>query len=76
MPLSEGEFTLKETPGGVRVTYTIRLDPGGWLPDWIVRLFVRDAPHSTLKAFKAQVARTRGQYGAFITAQTARWGRR
>jgi len=74
VPLSEGTFTLRDTGrGAVLVSYTIRLDPGGWLPDWIVRLFVRDAPLTTLRAFQAQVLRTRGQYSAFITAQKARW---
>lgn len=76
VPLCEGEFTLSESrPGSVRVTYTIRLDPGGWLPDWLARQFVRDAPAKTLRDFKAQVLRTRGQYEAFIASQRARWER-
>jgi len=74
VPLSKGSFTLKDTGhDSVLVSYTISLDPGGWLPDWIVRLFVRDAPATTLRAFKAQVLNTRGQYAPFITAQKARW---
>ncbi len=77
VPLSEGSFTLTDTgEGSVFVVYTIRLDPGGWVPDWIARLFVRDAPFTTLQAFKAQVLRTRGQYAAFIAAQQARWASR
>lgn len=73
VPLSEGEFTLKDTGrGSVAVTYTVRLDPGGWLPDWIVRIFVRDAPADTLKRFRARVAATRGQHQGFITAYRAR----
>jgi hypothetical protein len=76
VPLCEGEFSLVQTrPGTVTVTYTIRLDPGGWLPDWLVRHFVRDAPAKTLREFKAQVLRTRGQYDAFIAEQRARWER-
>lgn len=74
VPLSEGGFTLRETGNGtVFVSYVLRIDPGGWLPDWIVRLFVRDAPHATLRAFLAQVKRTRGQYDSFIATQQARW---
>jgi len=74
VPKSEGEFTLKDTGNGsVIVSYTIHLDPGGWLPGWIVRLFVQDAPVITLRAFKAQVLKTRGQYSDFITQQKARW---
>lgn len=76
VPLSEGSFTLRDTGhGSVFVSYSIRLDPGGWLPDWIVRLFVRDAPLATLRAFKAQVLRTQGQYSTFIAVQKARWAR-
>lgn len=74
VPMSEGSYTLTDTGrGSVFVTYTISLDPGGWLPAWIVRVFVRDAPLTTLQAFKAQVMATRGQYDAFIAAQKARW---
>jgi len=74
VPLSKGAFTLKDTGhDSVLVSYTISLDPGGWLPDWIVRLFVRDAPATTLRAFKAQVMKTRGQYTSFIATQKARW---
>ena len=73
-PRSEGEFTLKDTGhGSVLVAYTIHLDLGGRLPGWIVRIFVRNAPIKTLRAFKAQVLKTRGQYSAFITEQKARW---
>lgn len=76
VPLCEGEFSLvAEGPRSVRVTYTIRFDPGGWLPVWLVRHFVRDAPAETLRGFKAQVLRTRGQYDAFIAMHKARWER-
>jgi hypothetical protein len=53
------------------VVYTIRLDPGGWLPAWLVRHFIRDAPAGTLSSFKLQVLRTRGQYEGFIRPE---WG--
>jgi len=73
VPLSEGDFTLEDTGhGAVKVTYTVRLDPGGWLPDWVVRVFVRDAPAVTLRAFKAQVLKTRGQYEDFLAPYRAR----
>lgn len=74
VPVSDGNFLLRELgKDSIFVSYTIRLDPGGWLPDWIVRVFVRDAPYSTLRAFQAQVMRTRGQYDGFIAAQKGRW---
>jgi len=74
VPRTEGSFTLRElAPGRVAVTYEVRLDPGGWLPAWLVRAFVKDAPHTTLQAFLAQVRRTRGQYQDFIARERARW---
>jgi len=74
VPLSEGAFSIRDTgQGTVFVSYSISLDPGGWLPDWIVSVFVQDAPLSTLQAFRAQVIKTRGQYSDFIAAQKARW---
>lgn len=74
VPYTEGSFTLTESSRGqIQVTYTVRLDPGGWLPDWLVRAFVKDAPYHTLRAFQTQVARTRGQYDAFIARERARW---
>ena len=73
VPLSEGDFTLEDTGhGSVQVTYTVRLDPGGWLPDWVVRIFVRDAPAATLRNFKVQVLKTRGQYENFLAPYRAR----
>ena len=62
VPQSDWNFLLREAgKDTVFVSYAIRLDPGGWLPDWIVGVFVRDAPYSTLLAFQAQVLKTRGQ---------------
>ena len=73
VPLSEGDFTLANTGhGSTAVTYTVALEPGGWLPAWLVRLFVRDAPLHTLRAFKAQVLKTWGQYEAFLAPYRAR----
>lgn len=77
VPICDGDFLLKDLGGqSVWVCYTIRLDPGGWLPDWVVRLFVRDAPYSTLRSFQSQVQKTRGQYAGFIAEQTLRWNQR
>ncbi len=76
VPLCDGEFTLTEVARDrVRVVYTVRLDPGGWLPGWLVRHFVRDAPADTLRRFRAQVLRTHGQYDGFIRTQRERWER-
>jgi len=76
VPRSEGEFTLVETgPSSVHITYTLCLDPGGWLPGWLVRHFVQDAPVTTLRGLKAQIQRTRGEYAASAAALKARWER-
>ena len=76
VPLTEGEFSMAEVSrGSVHLTYTVRLDPGGRLPSWLVRTFVRDAPYQTLRAFQFQVERTRGQYDTFVARERAKWER-
>ena len=74
VPRSEGEFLLVETgPGSVHISYTLCLDPGGRLPEWLVRLFVQNAPLSTLRAMRAQILRTRGEYAGAVADLRRRW---
>ena len=41
-------------------------DPGGLLPDWLVKLTSRKLPIETLVGLRNQVAKTRGKYEAFL----------
>ena len=74
IPVLEGNFLLKDLgEEGVFVRYTVRIDPGGRLPGWIVRPFIREAPARTLNAFQLQVERTRRLYGEFLARHRERW---
>ncbi len=74
IPILEGDFLLKDLgEEGVFVRYTVRIDPGGRLPRWIVLPFIREAPAKTLEAFRCQVERTRRLYGEFLARHRERW---
>ncbi len=49
-----------------KVTYQVDADPGGLLPDWLVKLTSRKLPIETLVGLRRQVAKTRGQHDAFL----------
>lgn len=61
-PAVKGYWKLtRETNGMVTVEFQIDAAPGGMIPDWIVRMFVLDAPYYTLHDMKRQVADTKYQ---------------
>ena len=43
----------------VRVTYQVTLDPGGYIPDWLTNILMRDAPYFTLERLRREVHRPR-----------------
>ena len=49
-----------------RVEYSLNVDPGGYLPKWIVRMSTRSMPIDTIRALEAQAKKTRGQYDSVI----------
>ena len=51
-----------------RVEFTIRADPGGWLPGWVATMVSSEIPFYTLRNLKDQVEKTRGlkEYKPFI----------
>jgi hypothetical protein len=49
-----------------KVTYQVDADPGGLLPDWLVKLTSRKLPIETLVGLREQVHKTRGKYEAFL----------
>lgn len=55
----EGTWVLTPVAGGVAIDYTLKTDPGGSLPAWLVNLFVTKGPHQTFEALKQQLEHTR-----------------
>ena len=48
------------------VRYEIDIDPGGWLPAWLVRWMLKRIPLKTLKRLRSQLRLTRYRYRSFI----------
>jgi hypothetical protein len=66
VPSGEGKWILTPQPGGrVAIDYTLRTDPGGSLPPWLVNLFVTAGPKETFNNLKAQLEKT-GVTAGFI----------
>lgn len=61
----------------VEVTYELVADPGGYIPEWIVNLVLRDAPRVTLERFAQAVERPeyQGRYFDYVVLPPA-WSRR
>ena len=50
MPQMRGFYLFKPlAPGQVEVTLQVIVDPGGYIPDWIANLIMRDIPYYSLK---------------------------
>jgi hypothetical protein len=67
MPRLVGFYQLQVIdPGHTRVTYQVDADPGGILPDWLIKLTSSKLPIDTLVGLRGQVAKTHGKYEAFL----------
>ncbi len=67
MPRLAGFYHLEAIDAGhTRVTYQVDADPGGLLPDWLIKLTTRKLPIETLVGLRRQVAKTKGKYEAFL----------
>jgi len=62
MPRLAGYYHLEVIDAG----HQVDADPGGLLPDWLVKLTSRKLPIETLVGLRRQVAKTRGKYEAFL----------
>lgn len=52
----------------VEVTYQLELDPGGYIPNWLTNILLRDAPYFTLERLRRVVHRPeyQGHYYDFL----------
>jgi hypothetical protein len=67
MPRLAGFYHLQVIDAGhTKVTYQVDADPGGLLPEWLIKLTTRKLPIETLVGLRRQVAKTRGKYEAFL----------
>jgi hypothetical protein len=53
---SEGKWIISPVgKGKIRVEYTLRVDPGGDLPAWLVNMFATKGPYESFKKLKEQL---------------------
>jgi len=67
MPRLRGFYHLQAIDEGhTRVTYQVDADPGGMLPDWLVKRTSRRLPIDTILGLRKQIKKTKGKYEAFL----------
>lgn len=68
MPYLRGYWRL--VPKGenrTEVTYMVNTDPGGLLPNWVIRRVTKDIPYWTLMGLRKQVKRSANRYQDFLS---------
>jgi hypothetical protein len=67
IPKLEGFYHLRALgPARTLVTLEVDADPGGLLPDWLVKMVTRKFPLDSLSNMREQILRTRGVYDAEV----------
>jgi hypothetical protein len=62
-----GHYRLRATGDGqTHVEYAMDMDPGGFVPAWMVARGARDMPLKTLANLRERVRETRGQYQEWL----------
>jgi hypothetical protein len=57
MPRLEGSYRMEQLAANkTRVTYTVEVDIGGSVPDWMAEMVARDMPYKTLLKLRGRVA--------------------
>jgi hypothetical protein len=60
---ADGSYTIQALDDGrSRVTYMVYADPGGTLPDWLIKMQSTRNPLGTLASLRDRLEATRGQY--------------
>jgi hypothetical protein len=68
MPYLKGYWRLTpKGPNTTEVTYMVNTDPGGLLPNFLIRRISRDLPYWTLIGLRKQVKRSAGRYDEFLS---------
>ena len=68
IPQIEGYYLLQQVDAQkTHVTYFVHIDPGGYLPHWLVRMTTQDFPTETMMGLRKQVKKTKksGVYKSF-----------
>ena len=55
--IAPSTFQMTQAPGHVEIVALVFIDPGGWIPKWLVNQFATRVARSTFKDLRRQVAR-------------------
>ena len=72
MPVMRGHYQLRAADGGTDVELQIEADPGGWIPDWILRWTAKNGPFASLSGLRKRVPKVRGRYAKDV-AELKAW---
>ena len=55
VPLFDGSWKIVKDVNNLKVTYTLRIDPGGLVPAWLANLAMAEGPFVSFKKLKDQL---------------------
>lgn len=55
VPFFEASWVIIALDNDLKITYTLRIDPGGSVPAWLVNIAMADGPYVSFKNLKAQL---------------------
>lgn len=58
IPFSHAEWIVKKVGAGLKVNYTLRVDPGGSVPAWLVNMGIAEGPYHTFTNLKKQLEKS------------------
>ena len=62
MPVMRGHYQLQAAGQGTDVELQIEADPGGWIPDWVLRWTAKNGPFASLSGLRKRAPKVRGRY--------------
>jgi hypothetical protein len=55
VPFSHAEWYVKKVGTSLKVTYTMRIDPGGSVPAWLVNIAMAEGPYQSFVTLKKKL---------------------
>jgi hypothetical protein len=59
VPFALGKWQVVSVQGSLRVVYTLRIDPGGSVPVWLINLSMAEGPYNSFSKLKEKLKQKR-----------------
>jgi hypothetical protein len=59
VPFALGRWQVVSVQGSLRVVYTLRIDPGGSVPAWLINLSMAEGPYNSFSKLKEKLGQKR-----------------